>query len=178
MAWTLPMTAVTNATLTAAQWNASVRDNLAETAVAKATTSGSYFVGTGTNSMAQRIPQMDAISTSETTTSASYTDLTTIGPTVTVTSGTNALVLITSNMSSNTANIGCFVGLDISGSTTLAASDSRAIIHTSATANAALCASMVALYSVTAGSNAYTLKYRTSSGTATFQYRRVNVLPF
>jgi len=37
MAWFTPLAGVSTATLTAAQWNASVRDNLLETAPAKAT---------------------------------------------------------------------------------------------------------------------------------------------
>ena len=36
MTWTAPMTAVAGAVYTAAQWNTSIRDNLNETAVAKA----------------------------------------------------------------------------------------------------------------------------------------------
>ena len=55
MAWTAPMTAVANAVFTAAQFNTHVRDNLLETAPAKATTTGGYFVATGTNTIVQRV---------------------------------------------------------------------------------------------------------------------------
>ena len=54
MAWSAPMTAVANTVFTAAQFNQHVRDNLNETAPAKATASGGYFVATGVNAIAQR----------------------------------------------------------------------------------------------------------------------------
>jgi hypothetical protein len=54
--WSAPMTAVANSTFTAAQFNQYVRDNLNETAPAKATSAGSYFVADGVNSIAERTP--------------------------------------------------------------------------------------------------------------------------
>lgn len=55
MAWTTPLTAVSGSILTAAQWNASVRDNLNETAPAKATTADRMFVTTGPNALQQNV---------------------------------------------------------------------------------------------------------------------------
>ena len=100
MAWTTPVTAVSGALLTAAQWNASVRDNLLETAPAKATTSGRIFVSTGANAIAQREIKTEYLSASGTTTSTSFVNLTGggTGPTVAVTTGVLALVNIQCQM--------------------------------------------------------------------------------
>ena len=100
MAWSAPMTAVANATFTAAQFNQYVRENLNETAPAKATTSGGYFVADGVNSIAERFATGNTDLNSGTTTSTTFTDLTgaAIGPTVTVTTGTMALVFIHGQM--------------------------------------------------------------------------------
>lgn len=54
MAWSAPITAVTNATLSAAQWNASVRDNLNETAPAKATVANRVIVTNGANTVREQ----------------------------------------------------------------------------------------------------------------------------
>jgi hypothetical protein len=52
MAWTAPGTAVGNTLLTAAFWNTHVRDNLLETAPAKATAAGQLFQATAPNAIA------------------------------------------------------------------------------------------------------------------------------
>src|SRR5215217_4239281 len=92
MAWSTPLTAVDGAILTFGQWNASVRDNLLETAPAKATATGTYFVGTGTNSIAQRtITEANQVN-STTTTSTTYVNLDAGTPAVTVVTGTKAMV--------------------------------------------------------------------------------------
>ena len=62
MAWTTPLTAVSNTALTAAQWNASVRDNLLMTAPALATTTGRHFVSTGANTIAERAISSNSVS--------------------------------------------------------------------------------------------------------------------
>lgn len=65
MAWTSPMTAVANTEFTAVQFNTHIRDNLLETAPAKAVNPGSYFAVSGTNSIAERTPAQDIILTDE-----------------------------------------------------------------------------------------------------------------
>lgn len=55
MAWTAPATAVANTFLTAAFWNTQVRDNLLETAPAKAAVAGDTFYATAANAIA-RLP--------------------------------------------------------------------------------------------------------------------------
>lgn len=178
MAWTTPITAVSNAVLTAAQWNASVRDNLNEGAPAKATTSRQIFVATGVNSIAARLPAEQYIDTSESTTSTTFGNLATTGPTIVATTGSGGIISISSQIQNNTVNSYGGMGYDVSGATTVAASDDRALFFMSATANALYCASNLMLQGLTTGSNTVTARYRAgTSGTATFQRRRVMVFP-
>jgi hypothetical protein len=174
------MTAVANAAFTAAQFNTHVRDNLNETAPAKATTAGGHFVATGANAIAERIPQTNAVATSETTASASYADLATVGPTVTATTGTKALVLVYCRMVHTTAGAVVYAGVDVSGATTLAAADDGALVTVAAAAGGpGFRASTAIMYdALTAGSNTFRLKYKTSAATATYVDRRIAVIPF
>lgn len=179
MAWTAPMTAVANAVFTAAQFNVHVRDNLLETAPAKATTAGSIFVGNGTNDIAERIPSHAYVDTGQSTTSTSFTDLTTVGPAVTVTTGTKAIVTITSNMS-NAAGGATFsvASAAVSGASTIAAAHSPFSISNNQTAFTN--GSRTAIFTgLTAGSNTFTMKYATTNGAnaATFEKRGITVIP-
>lgn len=183
MAWTTPMTAITGTTFTAAQFNTHVRDNLLETAVAKATTSGQLFVSTTANALAARTPVTDAVATSATTSSTSYTDLTASpGPAATVTSGSQALVFISARLTSSVDTTSMFASFAISGATTNAADDRLAIeFQTSGGANRAFRGTAALLVTgLTPGSNTFTMKYRVSGGgaTGTGQYRQISVLPF
>jgi hypothetical protein len=172
------MTAVANSAFTAAQFNTHVRDNLLETAPAKATGSGTHFVGTGTNSIAQRQVQEATVSASESTTSTSYTDLNTPGPAVTVTTGTRAIVLITADIRAGTAGQFGRMSVTISGATSDAAIDSRCLKFGSPGAGDSHQSTFAWMPVLTAGSNTFTAKYRSSSGTSTYADRRLVVLPF
>lgn len=174
MAWSTPLTAVTNAVLTAAQWNASVRDNLLETAAAKATTASRHFVATGANTLAEREFLFQAIDTSQTTTSTSYVDLATPGPTVTLTTGPKALVLINARVS-NSGTGASVASYGISGSTTSSPANSLSIWHSSVAA-AVSRQGVADLRGVTSGSNTFYMQYVVSSGTGTFDYRRIQVM--
>lgn len=173
------MTAVSGSVYTAAQFNTFVRDNLNETAPAKATTLGGYFVTTSLNEIAERVGARETITTSETTTSTSYTDLATTGPTVTVTTGQLALVIWGTQLTNNTANTSSRVSVDVSGASTIAADDVRGLAYDPATAGGVLQCSHAVFYdNLTPGSNTFTLKYRVGGGTGTFQRRRLIVLPY
>lgn len=180
MAWSTPLTAVSNTALTAAQWNASVRDNLNETAPAKATSAGSMFVGTGTNGIAERIPNAIAIATSETTASTTYANLTTVGPQVGVTTGTKALAIWAARVSNNTISQTAFASVTVSGATpTVPASDAWAMRYLAYGANAThRAASLHWFTGLTAGVNNFTVVYRVDAGTGTFQERELVVVPF
>lgn len=178
MAWTTPLTAVSNATLTAAQWNASVRDNLNETAPAKATTGGSIFVTTGANAIAERAVVGDRVDALETTASTSYGDLATVGPTVTCTTGPAAIVMFTAQMANSTAGAGCMAYVNITGASAISLGDAGSITHEPGAVNADTTCTRTILHNpVTAGSNVFTMKYRVLSGTGSWSRRTLVVIP-
>lgn len=179
MTWTAPMTAVAGSVFTAAQFNTFVRDNLLETAPAKATQTGGYFVTSNTNQISERIPWQDEVLASEPTSSTSFTDLPNAGPAVTVTTGDRAVIVIAARVQNNTVGQSAYAGVEISGASTVAANDNRAVGLSAAAANQLMIASHVSVVTVVPGSNTFTMKYRSTSGaaTATFANRRIAVFP-
>ena len=172
------MTAVSGSVYTAAQFNTFVRDNLNETAPAKASTVGSYFVTTSLNQISERVGARQTIATSETTISTSYDDLATVGPTVTVDTSSLALV-IWGCESSNSGTFSARTSVDVTGASAIAAADIRALAHFGLTAGGEIQASHAVFYDdLTPGSNTFTLKYRVGGGTGTFSRRRLIVLPY
>jgi hypothetical protein len=176
MTWTAPMTAVAGSVFTAAQFNTFIRDNLNECPTAKATTSGSHFAGAGTNSVAERITTADYIATSQNTTSTSYTDLTTVGPTVTVTTGPAALVAIYNANVHSTGAASALMSFEVSGASSQSASDTISI-GTATTVGSRAGATFL-VTGLTGGSNTFRAKYRVGAGTGTFVDRRIVVMPF
>ena len=181
MAWTAPMTAVSGSVFTAAQFNQFVRDNLNETAPAKATATGGYFAVDGANSIAERHTSGALDTGSGTTTSTSFTDLdgpALAGPAVTATTGTAAIVIVHGTIA-NSGTGSARMAYDVSGASTVAAADNRGI-GIFGVAGVSLVAGTTVLHvagSLTAGSNTFTAKYRVSSGTGTFSARRIAVFP-
>ncbi|MER5252893.1 hypothetical protein [Streptomyces sp. NPDC002855] len=179
------MTAVANAVWTAAEFNTHVRDNLLETEANKAATAGGMFIATGANAIAERNygkHTVDAVGTRATTTYGDATagDLT-VGPTVTVTTGTMALVIVTAAIGSSTTTGGALASFAVSGASTVAAADQYAIGEAEQEdASSWFSASRYTmLTSLTAGSNTFTMKYRTvSAGTASFFWRTISVIAF
>lgn len=178
MAWTAPMTFVAGAVLTAAQLNTYLRDNLAETGPAKTSTAGGYMAGSGTNSMAERFVGHGYVGTSETTAATSFGDLTTDGPSSTVAASNRSIWLVQCSMSNATVNAVTYMGVDLSGATTVSASTAACLRNTSSTANAAVQASYAAFSSLSPGSTTFTAKYAVTAGTGTFAFRRVIVFPY
>lgn len=174
MAWTTPPTAVAGTFLTAAQWNAGLRDNLLETAPAKATTSGRIFVSTGANSIAQREIKSDTVLTQQTGGLTSYGNLATAGPQVTITTGLAALVF-TSAQLENSGNGSTWASYGVSGATTDAVTDERAIFNQSGSTFGGRFG-VSNLHTLTAGSNVFLVQYRVSSGTGTFDDRKIIVM--
>ena len=104
------------------------------------------------------------ISTQEATTSTSYTDLTTSGPAVTVTTGTKALVIVTANILAS-AGERSLMSFAVSGATTISASDTTAASRNQTSAGNGTDRRSAANYvTLTAGSNTFTAKYKTASG--------------
>lgn len=170
------MTAVANATFTAAQFNQYVRDNLNETGPAKATVGGRILVTTGANSITERGVPDAKVATSEGTASTTYVALATPGPSVTLTTGARAAVFVTTRMSNGTATGRCAMSYAVSGSSAIAADDTRATIGgTNPTVSR-----QTAVYletTLTPGSNTFTAQYKAvTAGTATFQDRHILVI--
>jgi len=177
MAWTAPMTAVASSVFTAAQFNTFLRDNLNETAPAKATTVGAHFAVSGTNEIAERISASSTVLTSEATTSTTYDNLTTNGPSVSVETGAFALVIVHGS-AGNSGTGSARMSYEISGATSDGPADNRGI-GVLGSAGVSITASAVALHTgLTPGTNTFTAKYRVSSGTGTFNSRRILVMPF
>ena len=105
----------------------------------------------------------------ETTTSTSYTNLTT-ATAVTVTTGTKALVLWGAQMRNTGA-----ITFDVSGATSSTGSDSRAVMLFQDEWQQA--SRHLIITGLTAGSNTFTLKFRSmSGGTAKFDRRNISVI--
>jgi hypothetical protein len=172
---------VTSTQLTAAQWNASVRDNLLETAVGKVTASGQLVVSTGPNALAARgVAAGRVAGGSQQTTSATIADnLTTVGPSVTLTTGTSVLVLLTAFCMNTTAGQGCYMGYAVSGATTIAATAERTLrLMSSLASERNRATAAVWQTGLNAGSNTFKAQYAVvASGTADFDEREIAVLP-
>lgn len=177
MTWTAPMTAVAGAVFTAAQYNQHVRDNFLELDVAGATVENSIIAGNGLNRVIQRTPAWDARTGGSTTASTSYTDLADgAGPSVTVETGTIAMVWIYCNQY-NTAGTAAWMTFEISGDTTLAASDINAVQMQGTDGDRV--GAGILVDTLTGGTNTFTAKHRVStSGTGYFSQRRIAVWPF
>lgn len=176
MAWSTPLTATASTVLTAAQWNASVRDNLLETAPAKATTAGYHFVANGTNTIVERGILGATVDTVESTSSTTYTNLATTGPSVTLTTGTKALVWIASRNLNTTGGTPALASFEISGATTQAASDNRACYVDLAASEIVRTSAQTLMTGLTAGSNTFRMMYRAGGGTGGFAYRHIVVM--
>lgn len=180
MAWSTPLTAVSNTSLTAAQWNASVRDNLLETAPAKATLADRIFVTTGANQLAQREVPYAAVGAIQSTANASFTNLATVGPSVTLTTGFSVIVILSCYSFNNTVGANAQMGVAVSGATTIAATSDESVTHESGAAGDLEQMSYVfGLGGLNPGVNTFTCQYLAGGGgTASFGRRRLIIFPF
>lgn len=185
MAWTTPMTAVAGS-FTAAQWNTYVRDNLNQTAPALAANVGSMFVGTGSHALAERQIKSAYVANMETTTTTSYGDnLAHTGPSVTITTGTFAIVSFYVYQGNLTAGSAAQTTVQVSGATTIAAADDwyiaidgLAASSTSGSGDNMLRLGRSVAFNLTAGSNTFKMVYKCSSGTGVFADRKLVVWAF
>lgn len=179
MTWTAPMTAVAGATFTAAQFNLYVRDNLNETAPAKATAKGQFFVSTAANAIAARQLSGATVATTQSTTSTSYTDLATVGPSVSVSSSDRAVVFFQSDIDNTGVNGASSVSVAVSGATSISANGAWRIVRDGAASGNVWRVGVAHMFTgLNAGTNTFTMKYLAGSGTATFGNREIIVLPF
>lgn len=120
----------------------------------------------------------DFVGAAETTTSTSYTNLSTAGPAVTLTTGTTALVVVYCGMFNNTSGEAVSMSFEVSGSSSVSADTNLAMSYEVANAGDVFRASATFLLTtLTAGSNTFTAKYRVTGGTGTFSDRRIAVVP-
>jgi hypothetical protein len=121
------------------------------------------------------------IATAQSTTSATYTDLATVGPAATVVIGANGLALVTlsADLQNTTLNAFAAMGFAMSGANTLAASNTNALYNKASVAGNSLRMSYtVLLTGLTPGSTTFTAKYqRIVGGTANFSTREISVIP-
>ena len=149
-----------------------------QTAPAKATTAGRLIVTSGVNAIAERVVQSAEIQTSESTTSTSNADLATVGPTVTVTTGPNAVVFWGCQLENATATQEALMDFAVSGATTRAASDTTALRYQSPNASNHIRAAMCDLITgLTGGENTFKAKYWVTGGTGFYSRRRLSVMP-
>ena len=178
MAWTAPITWVAGQIPTATILNAQIRDNLLQTMPAKATGNGSIFVGSGLNTLTERFTDTARIDTLETSSSTSYTNLSTVGPSVTLATGSMAFVFFSAQMGNSVDDGSPYTSYAVSGATTVAASDIRSTQFDGTGAGEQASGGMMDFISgLTPGTNTFTMKYRVASGTGNWQRRTIGVLP-
>lgn len=182
MAWTTPKTWSANAVLTAAELNEQLRDNLMEQMPALAAVEGSWFSVADVNELIERSLASDEVLAVEQTASTSYVDLATVGPEVTIETGTSALVLFSGLLYSDSTGAQCCMSYGVSGATpTRAASDDSAIISDGLGTNGNVWGFMSFDFveDLTPGANIFTAKYRAGgAGTMTAYARTLTVWPF
>lgn len=180
MVWTTPMTAVANDVWTPAQYNTHIRDNLLASEAAVVSAAGQMVFSTALNTLTSRTPNNAKVATSETSVStAVYADMATVGPQVTITTGTSALVYIAARMSNSVAGSNVFMSYAVTGATTIAASSDWSVSWDGATV-AGTEARIGAWHYVsilTSGSNVFTAKYKVEANTGTFVERELIVFP-
>lgn len=123
------------------------------------------------------------VATGETTTSTSYVDLTTTTDTVTVTIGSSglALVVLYVNITTGAATSPGWMSYAISGGTTSAASDAKALSYDSQYgAGTSAMGTAILETGLASGSTTFKAKYKISAGSSacTFANRRIAVITF
>jgi hypothetical protein len=198
-------TASTSTTLAATANAVKTTYDLANAAIPKSTvtTSGDMIYATGSSAVTRRgigstgqvltvsggVPTWatpagssptsatDYVSAYEGTSSGSFTNLTTTGPTVTMTTGTKVLISVACEMNIDASNRSGFMSFDISGATTQTAIERYCI---SAYVPGQIYWQAGATYLVTgltAGSNTFTAKYKTNgAGIVYFTDRTITVI--
>jgi hypothetical protein len=179
MAWGAPPTFTDGSVLTGAQLNI-LRDDLNETAPAKATSVGSFFVGTGANGIKETTWSSSRVNTLETTTSTTYVEPTTAQQ-LTLTTSTLAIVIITTTLQSSTVDGICFANFVVNGASTISADDNLAQIFTSSTVSARGRSSATTVLTgalgLVAGSNTFKLVCKVNLGTLSIRSREMLILP-
>lgn len=123
-----------------------------------------------------RSPAQNYIVSDQTTTSTSYTDLTTAGPSVSVDIGASKQALVIISAGLYNAATPKYMSVAVSGATTIAASDTEAIRRDGGAFDGIQTTAFI-ISGLNPGTNVFTAKYKTASGTANFFARRIIVIP-
>jgi hypothetical protein len=116
------------------------------------------------------------VSTTQTTTSSTYTDLATVGPAVTITTGTKALVIVTARANISVVGESAFFSYAVSGATTISASDTVGAQANFGAGTNGRYSAVSRLSTLTAGSNTFTMKYRRGANTGEYSDREIIVI--
>ena len=121
-------------------------------------------------------PICGLVQTSETYSTTAYGDLATAGPTVSIRTGTSAIVTLSATIETVAATRGGTMSFTVSGATTIAAADTNSIFvyATTADAFAAISRSFL-LTGRTAGVNTFTSKYKEQGGAVNIMRRSITV---
>jgi hypothetical protein len=121
---------------------------------------------------------VSTISTGVTGNTGTYSDLGITGPSITVTTGVNAMVIVTSTMMSNgdTGTIG-YMSYTVSGSSSLSPNDARSLAIYMYGQGMLSRSSSISYVSLTPGTNTFIAKYRTNGQLVTFSNRDLSVFP-
>jgi hypothetical protein len=117
------------------------------------------------------------VATEQSTSSSTYVDLSTV-QSVTITTGTKALVNISALIRSNNANNRGVVSFAISGATTRAVSNENSIYYYFDNSDISIRMTAVTLVTgLTAGSNTFTMKFQSNGNfTSNFKDREISVI--
>ena len=112
------------------------------------------------------------------TTSTSYTDLSTSGPAVTLTTGTKALVLMSAYILGDNTATENWMATAVTGASSVTPIDANGGGYATPVANEWFKFTVAKVYSgLTAGSNTFTMKYhKDGTGTAYFADREITVI--
>lgn len=190
MAWTVPITFIPDTVLTAAQMNVHLRDNLLETAPAKASVPGGIFVTAARNSINEQYPKYAFVEDTETTTSHEFTDLDTVGPHVTTRVTFGALISLSAQLANSSTGGFSIVGFSVMSPPSTEeegvdeeviheATDERSLLFKVATADQDRSGTYTTFIGVPEpGDYTFILKYRVTAGTGTFLRRYLTLIPF
>lgn len=129
--------------------------------------------GLGSTTGAGVIAAGARVDTDESTNSTTYTNLATSGPSVTLTTGTTALIWTYAQVHRTGTGGAAVIAVDISGATSYAANDAESVGGTVAVSGTEVFAGRVIYFSgLTAGSNTFTLKYRVDATAPTYNFLR------
>ena len=138
---------------------------------------GAAWATVGPSTSAVSAMDSNYVYTYQSTSSTSYVGLTTASS-VTLTTGTKALVIISAQSNNNTVGANQYMSFAISGATTTAASDNYSWNFRVSTASYGLTQTAVLPVTLTAGSNTFTTQFRVDAGTGQFGVRTITVLAY